>query len=144
MKERIEKEFKEALKEKNEIKVSVLRMLKADLHNLSKDKKELKDEDYIKVIQKHVRQHKDSIEQFEKGNRGALVEKERAELSVLETFLPKMLSEEELTKIIKDTIAELDASTKKDMGRVIKEVIAKAKGTADGRQVSRIASGLLK
>jgi uncharacterized protein YqeY len=145
LKERIEKELKEALKQKDAIKTSVLRMLKSDLHNLSIQKKEeIREENIIKVIQKHARQHKDSIEQFKKGNREDLVQKEEKELAILESFLPEMLSEEELQKIIKDVIAELGAATKKEMGSVIKEVVARAKGKADGKTVSQIVSGLLK
>jgi len=145
IRERIEKELKEALKEKNDVKVSTLRMLKADLQNLAIQKKEeLKDENTIKVIQKQVKQRKDSIEQFKKGDRDDLAAKEEKELAILESFLPKMLSEEELTKIVKDVIAELGATTKKEMGGVIKEVMAKAQGRVDGRAVSQLVSDLLK
>ncbi len=141
---RIDKELKEALKSKNEIKVSCLRMLKSDMHNLSKQKKEeLKDQEIIKLIQKHVKQHKDSIEQFTKGNRDDLAQKEKSELQVLQAFLPKMLSDVELEKIIKDVIKELGASTKKEMGAVIKEVMARTKGCADGKSVSIIVSKVL-
>ena len=145
IKERIEKELIGALKKKDEIKVSTLRMLKADLQNLTIQKKEdLKNESIIKIIQKQVKQRKDSIEQFKKGKRDDLAAKEEKELTILESFLPKMLSEEELAKIIKDVIAELGATTKKEMGGVIKEVIAKAQGRADGKTVSQLVSGLLK
>ena len=145
IKERIEKELIGALKEKDEIKVSTLRMLKADLQNLTIQKKEdLKNESIIKIIQKQVKQRKDSIEQFKKGKRDDLAAKEEKELTILESFLPKMLSEEELAKIVKDVIAELGATTQKEMGGVIKEVIAKAQGRADGKTVSQLVSGLLK
>ncbi|MFH1752581.1 MAG: GatB/YqeY domain-containing protein [Candidatus Omnitrophota bacterium] len=145
LKERIEKEFKEALKEKDSVKVSVLRMIKAELLNLVIQKKEeLKEESVIKVIQKQINQRKDSIEQFKKGNREDLVAKEEKELAILETFLPNMLSEDELAKLVKEVIAELGAATKKEMGGVIKAVIAKAEGRADGRAVSQIVSSLLK
>jgi len=144
MKERIEKELKEAMKKKDEIKISCLRMLKADIHNLSIQKKEdIKNEDIVKIIQKQVRQHKDSIEQFTKGKRDDLAEKERKELIILESFLPKQLPAEELKKVIKDVIGECGATTKKDMGKVIKEVMARIKGQADGKTVSQIVSELL-
>ena len=145
IKDRIEKGFKEALKDKDADKISTLRMLKADLQNLAIQKKEeLKDENIIKVIQKQVKQRKDSIEQFKKGNRDDLAAKEEKELAVLEAFLPKMLSKEELEKIVKDAIAELGATTKKDMGNVIKAVMAKSQGRADGKTVSGLVAGLLK
>ena len=145
MKDRIEGELKEAMKAKDALKISCLRMLKADMHNMAIQKGEkLKEGDITKIIQKQVRQHKDSIEQFTKGGREELAEKEKKELSILESFLPKAMPQAELEKIIKETIKELGAETKKDMGKVIKEVMAKAKGTADGRAVSAIVSGLLK
>jgi len=145
IKESIEKELKEAMKAKDSVKMSSLRMLKADMHNVFIEKKEeLKDADIIKIIHKQVKKHKDSIEQFKKGNREDLAKKEGGELAILETFLPKQLPEKELRKIIEDVIKEIGASTKKDMGRVIKEVMAKAKGQADGKAVSQMVSGLLK
>ena len=145
MQKRIDKELTEALKAKNAEKVSCLRMLKSDMNNLAIEKKEeLKEADIIKVIQKQVKQHKDSIEQFEKGDRSDLAEKEKRELVILEAFLPKQMPKAELEKLIKDVIAETGASSKKEMGRVIKEVMAKTKGTADGKTVSQLVSGLLK
>ena len=145
MQKRIDKELTEALKAKNAEKVSCLRMLKSDMNNLAIEKKEeLKEADIIKVIQKQVKQHKDSIEQFEKGDRSDLAEKVKRELVILEAFLPKQMPKAELEKLIKDVIAETGASSKKEMGRVIKEVMAKTKGTADGKTVSQLVSGLLK
>lgn len=142
---RIDKELTEALKAKNADKVSCLRMLKSDMKNLAIQKKEeLKEADIIKVIQKQVKQHKDSIEQFEKGDRNDLAEKEKRELVMLEAFLPKQMPKAELEKLIKGVIAETGPSGKKEMGRVIKEVMAKTKGTADGKTVSQLVSGLLK
>ena len=144
LKDRIEQEFKEALRQKNEARVSCIRMLKADMQNLAIQKREeLKEEQIIQVIQKQIKQHKDSIEQFEKGNRIDLVAKEKGELAVLEAYLPDMLSENELQAIVKDVIRELGVSTKKDMGKVMKEVLARAKGRADGKAVSSIVSNSL-
>ncbi len=143
--QRIEKELKEAMKQKDEIKVSSLRMLRSDMHNLSIQKKgQLKEEDIIKVIQKQVRQHKDAIEQFTKGKREDLAQKEKKELAILESFLPKALSQEELEKVVKDVISESGASTKKDMGNVMKEVMNRVKGRADGKTVSQVVASLLK
>jgi len=146
LKDKIEKSLKHAMKNKDTVKISALRMLKSDMHNLSIQRKgeDLKEEDILKVIQKSVKQHKDSIEQFAKGKRDDLVKKEKAELAILESFLPKAMAKEELEGIVKDVIKELGASTKKDMGKVMKEVMAKAKGKADGKMTSQIVSGLLK
>jgi len=145
LRKRIEKEFREAMKSKDEAKVSAMRMLKSELQKLVIEKREeLKEENVIKVIQKLVRQHKDSIEQFTKGQRGDLVEREKKQLAALETFLPNMLSEEESQKLVKDVITELGASTRKDMGRVMKEVLARAKGRADGKTINRLVCSQLK
>lgn len=145
LEEKLENEFKAALKEKNAIKVSTLRMLKADINNLKLDKniKDLSGEEIVRIIKRHVKQHKESIEQFEKGKREDLVEKETKELNILKGYLPEEMPEEELKKIIKDTVSELKASGKKDMGKVMKAVMQKVKGSADGKKVSEMVSGML-
>lgn len=145
LEERIESEFKTALKKQEKIKLSTLRMLKADINNLKLEpnKKALTDGDIIKIIQRQVKQHKDSIEQFEKGKRQDLVEKEKEELEILLGYLPEQLSEEELKKIIAGAIKELEATSKKDMGQVIKSVMERVKGRAEGKAVSQIVSNLL-
>ena len=145
LEERIENEFKAALKQRDKIKVSTLRMLKADIINtkLDQNKKALKDEEIVKIIQRQVKQHKDSIEQFEKGKRQDLVEKEKKELDILLSYMPEQLSEEELKKIIADTIKELGATGKGEMGKVMKLVMERVKGRADGKKVSQIVSSLL-
>ncbi|NQT95016.1 MAG: GatB/YqeY domain-containing protein [Candidatus Omnitrophica bacterium] len=142
--ERIDNDLKRALKSKDAIKVSTLRFLKAALKNAEIEKKEaLKDEDIIVIIKKQVKQRKDSIEEFKKGNRADLAEKETSELNVLKSYLPEELNQEELLVIIKEAISETGASSAKDMGRVIKEVMAKAKGRADGKTVSMLVKGEL-
>ncbi|MFH1594600.1 MAG: GatB/YqeY domain-containing protein [Candidatus Omnitrophota bacterium] len=145
LEKRIESEFKAALKERDKTKVSTLRMLKSEMNYslLGQDKKGLSEDDIVMIVQRQVKQHKDSISLFEKGNRGDLVEKEKRELDILLTYLPKQISCEELTKIINETIAEVGATTKKDMGKVIKAVLEKVKGATEGKKVSQIVSGLL-
>jgi hypothetical protein len=145
LEERIENEFKAALKQRDKIKVSTLRMLKADIINtkLDQNKKALKDEEIVKIIQRQVKQHKDSIEQFEKGKRPDLVEKEKKELDILLSYMPEQLSLEELKKIIADTIKELEATGKGEMGKVMKSVMERVKGRADGKKVSQIVLNML-
>lgn len=145
LEERIENEFKAALKQRDKIKVSTLRMLKAEIINvkLDQNKKTLKDEGIIKIIQRQVKQHKDSIEQFEKGKRQDLVEKEKKELNILLSYMPEQMSEEELKKIISETVKELEATSKNEMGKVMKSVMEKVKGKADGKKVSQIVSSML-
>jgi len=93
----------------------------------------LSDADFVSVVQKEVKKRRDSIEQFEKGGRAELAEKEKKEIPVLESFLPKALSPEELEQLVKASIQELGATGKKEMGAVIKAVQAKAAGRADGK-----------
>ena len=145
LEERIENEIKLGMKARDAIKVSTLRMLKADIYNikLKKNKTGLTEEEVIKAVQTQVKRHKDSIEQFKKGNRQDLVDKETKELDILLAYMPAGLSPEELKKIVEDVIKETGAVTMKDMGKVMKAAMEKVKGRADGNEVSRVVSGLL-
>lgn len=145
LEERIENEFKAALKMRDTVKVSTLRMLKAEINNvkLEKNKKALDDAELTKILQRQIKQHKDSIEAFEKGKRADLAEKEKKELQILSGYMPEQLSDEELNKIVEETISRLGASGKKDMGKVIKAVMDKVKGQAEGKTVSQLVSGKL-
>jgi len=145
LQEKFNNDFKVALKDKDAIKVSVLRMLKADIINteIKLNKKSLADEDIIKIVQQHIKQHNDSIEQFKKGDRVDLAEKEEKELLILKTYVPKQLSDSELEKIVKSVIGELSATSKKDLGLVIKAVLEKSKGTVEGKRASLAAGKLL-
>ena len=139
--EKIETDLKDALKSKDQIKVSTLRLLKSALGYLAIEKKDdLKDDDVISVIKKQVKQRKDSIEGFKKGNREDLAQKERSELEILKVYLPKEITPEALSAIIDEAINETGASTPKDMGMVMKAVIAKTKGSADGKTLSSIVN----
>ncbi|MCQ9207539.1 MAG: GatB/YqeY domain-containing protein [Omnitrophica bacterium] len=142
----IETEIKKAMKARDAIKVSTLRMLKAEMNNLKIDenKKELSDIEVIKIVRRQIKQHKDSIEQFEKGKRQDLVEKEKKELAILKNYMPEQCSPEELKKIVEEAVRETGASSKKDMGRVMKAVMEKVKGRSDGKTVSQIVSSILK
>ena len=143
---RIEAEFKAAMKAQDKTLVSTLRMLKAEINNLKIDenKNELADIEIIKIVHRQIKQHKDSIEQFEKGKRQDLVDKEKKELAILNVYMPEQCSPEELKKIVEDAVRETGASSKKDMGRVIKAVMEKVKGRSDGKTVSQLVSGMLK
>ena len=96
------------------------------------------DDKVIGLIQKMVKRHKESIEKFTEGGREDLVEKEKEEMAVLEEYLPEMLSPEELTKIIEESISETNADSLKDMGKVMSDVMSKTKGRADGKEINRI------
>jgi len=142
---RLAAEIKAAMLAKDADRLSALRMLKSAVGYAQIDRKteNLSEADFVGVVQKEVKKRRDSIEQFEKGGRPELAEKEKKEISVLETFLPKPLSPEELEQMIKATIQEIGASSKKEMGPVIKAVQAKAAGRADGKSISAVVGKLL-
>jgi len=142
LEERLDADLKEAMKAKAEIKVSTLRMLRSGMKNLAIEKKteKLEDKDVMSIIAKQIKQHKDSIEGFTKGNRQDLVDKEKAELVILESYMPKMMSADELKPIVKSAIAAVGAKGRADMGKVMKAVAEEARGIADGKMLSQMVS----
>lgn len=138
LEDKIFNDYKQALKNKDTIRSSALSFLRSDMANalIEKRKKNLDDAEVIRVIKKQIKQHQDSIEQFKKGNRQDLVDKETRELEILKSYLPEELSAEEIKKVIEETILETQASGPKDMGKVIKQVMTKIAGKADGKLVS--------
>jgi uncharacterized protein len=135
-KEKVEQEMILAAKAKDKIRLSALRMLKSGLHNREIDlKRELTDAEFLQLLSSMVKQRKDSIEQFERGGRNDLVEKEQAELKVIEEFLPSQLSEEDLDAAIAEAVSESGAQGIRDMGKVMKVLMPKVTGRADGKTV---------
>ena len=145
LQERLPQEIKAAMLAKDAERLSALRMLKsaAGYAQLERKTENLSDADFVSVVQKEVKKRRDSAEQFEKGGRPELAEKEKKEITVLETFLPKPFSPEEVEQLVKATIQELGATGKKEMGPVIKAVQAKAAGRADGKTISGLVGKLL-
>jgi len=132
-------DLKAAMKEKDNIKKNVITMVRAGILQIEKDKKiELDDEGVLEVIAKAVKQRKDSIPDYERGDRPDLVENLKKEIDVLMTYLPQQLSEDELDSIVAQTIYEVGAQSVKDMGRVMKALMPKVKGRADGRLVNEL------
>lgn len=142
LEERLDADLKEGMKARDEIRVSTLRMLRAAMKNLAIEKKaeKLDDRDVTSVIAKQIKQHRDSIEGFTKGNRQDLVNKETAELAILESYMPKMMSADELKVIVKSAIEKVGAKGRADMGKVMKAAMEDAKGSADGKMLSQIVS----
>ncbi|MEX1014748.1 MAG: GatB/YqeY domain-containing protein [Candidatus Paceibacterota bacterium] len=145
----LKEQLKEAMKEKDANRVSVIRDLLSSFTNeavtLGKKPDEiLDDETALKVIARKAKQRKDSIESFEKADRDDLVEKESKELKVLEEYLPEQLSDEEIEKIVDKKMEELGVSEKKDMGQLMGAVIKEAGNKADGGRVSKIVQSKLK
>lgn len=143
--ERINEDFKKAMKEKDNVALSALRMVKAALKNeaISKKKDKLSDDETIAVLSKQAKQRKDSIESFRKGGREELAAKEEKELSIINSYLPEKMSEDDLKKLIDEIIKETGANSKKDMGKVMKALMDKAKGRIDGKPASRLVNEAL-
>ncbi|MBU2251971.1 MAG: GatB/YqeY domain-containing protein [Proteobacteria bacterium] len=135
-KETVDREMILAAKSKDKIRLSALRMLKNGLHNREIDlKRELDEVEFLQLLSSMVKQRKDSIEQFDKGGRMDLVEKEQAELKIIEEFLPAQLSEADLDAAITEAIRETGATSARDMGKVMKVLMPKLTGRADGKAV---------
>ena len=143
--DQIAADLKQSMLAKDVVRTSTLRMLKSAVEYFKIEKKQesLTDADVTAVIKKQIKQRQDSIEGFEKGGRVDLADKEKAELAILKAYLPEELSQAQLEEIVKATIAELGATTKTDMGKVMKAVQAKSAGRADNRLVSQLVSAQL-
>jgi len=161
LQENLNNNLKNALKEKQELLILVLRGLNAAIHNkeiekrtkLSKQEKDIKkleelsklsEEEVLEIISSEAKKRRDSIEEFKKGNRQDLVDKETKELEIIKNYLPEQMSEEQIREEVKKSIAETGAAGPKDTGKVMSLVMPKLKGKADGQVVSKIVGELLK
>ena len=142
--ERIDSDLKEAMRARDTAKLGVLRMLKSALKYAAIAKSgaeaELSDAEAAQVIRKQVKQRQDSIESFEKGSRAELANKEKEELSILNAYLPQAMSADEVEKTVREAIAEVGATSKAQMGTVMKAVQAKVAGRVDGKTLSQEVS----
>jgi uncharacterized protein len=140
LKEKIAKDLNEALKQKDDRKLSALRLLRAEIkkREVSGQRKELSETEVIEALQMLVKQRRESIRLFQEGKRQDLVEKEEAELQVLLGYLPQPLSPTEIGAILEQVIGETQATGLKDLGKVMKAVMAKVAGKADGKTVSEM------
>jgi uncharacterized protein YqeY len=136
--EQVQKHLVDAMRKKEELRLSTLRMMKAALQNKQIEKRgTLEEKEELQVFSTMIKQRKDSIEQFEKGNRPELARKEAEEIAIIEAYMPKAAGEEEVVTIVRATIAEMGTPTMKDMGAVMKNVMAKFAGArVDGKLVS--------
>ncbi len=143
--EKVDKDTTEALKAGEKDRLLLLRGLKSDLKYAKLDKgDDLTDDDVIEVLTYQAKKRRDSIEQFEKGGRDDLVAKETVELEIVNRYLPQQLSDNELEEIVAEVITETNASTPADIGLVMKNLMPKVKGKADGRKVNEIVTKKLK
>jgi uncharacterized protein YqeY len=144
LRERVDADMKTALKSGAKEKLSTLRMLIAALKNKKIDKRrELTEEEVSETVRTLIKQRKDSIEQFGKGGRQDLVDKETAEVAVLEAYLPQQLSREELDAMVREAVVQSGAQGAKDMGKVMKVLIPTVGGRADGKLVSELVKQAL-
>jgi len=139
LEEKLLEEMKQAMKTNDKIRLSTIRMIRSSSKNKEIElRRKLEDEDIQKVIQGMVRKGEESLEQFLAGGRADLVEKERAEIEILKSFLPQPVSQEEIIRIIDETIRETQALSSKDLGKVMKALMPKLGGKADGKLINQL------
>lgn len=142
LKEQILSDLKDSLKSGDNLKRDVLRMLSGALKNVEIDKKKkeegLSDEEVLEVVKRSIKQRKDSVEQYEKGNRQDLADKEKSEIGILSVYLPQQLSEEKVREEIKNVISQIGASSKADFGKVMGLAMKKIGSQTDGTIVKKI------
>ena len=144
LKEKLMQDFKDAMKDKDEIKKNTITMIRAAILQVEKDNQvELDDNAITEIIAKELKKRKDSLAEIEKSDRTDMIEQINTEMGIIKSYLPEELSIEELTTIIEDTIKEVEATSMKDMGKVMQAVKAKTTGRADGRTINEIVKKLL-
>lgn len=144
LKQDIEQGVKEALKSGDQMRLSTLRFLLSAVKNEEiLRQREATDEDVILVVQRQINQHKEAIEAYQKAGRSELEQKEKQELEILQQFLPKQLSEEEIREIVKEVVNGLPESDKNNFGRVMGQVMARVKGMISGNTVAEIVKKTL-
>jgi len=143
--EKLNEDIKTAMKEKMAEKLLALRTLYSDVKNVAikSGRKDLMDDDVITAVQKAIKQRTDSAEQFRLGGRNELAEVEETQAGYFRVYLPVQFSSEELSAIISETISSLGVTSKKEMGKVMKELTPKIKGKADMKEVNQIVSSML-
>ncbi|CEH33196.1 GatB/YqeY domain-containing protein [Romboutsia lituseburensis] len=144
LKQKLQEDLKSSMKNKDTVRKSVVTLIRASIKQYEVDNRvELDDEDIIDIISKQMKQRRDSLEEFAKANRQDLVSETESEIEVLKEYLPQQLSEEELNKIVKETISELGATSMKDMGKIMSAMMPKVKGRADGKQINELVKANL-
>jgi uncharacterized protein YqeY len=145
LRDRLTEDLKLAMKSRDQLRMDVIRMIKAAILNKEVElRKDLDEAEMSRIMATLIKQRRESVEQFEKAQRTELAEKERKEITIIETYLPKALSAEELDRIIVSVLADTGSRSLKDMGAVMKAVMARLAGqTVDGKQVSNLVRAKL-
>jgi uncharacterized protein YqeY len=142
--ERLNEDMKLAMKSQAKFKLSVIRMVRAAIKNLEiEQRRPLDDQEVLDVLSREIKQRRDSLQEFEKAGRDDLAEAVKAEIAILIEYLPQQLTEEEVKSIVQQTIQEVGASSKADMGKVMSALMPKVKGRADGKVVNQAVQQLL-
>ncbi len=144
LKDTLLQDLKEAMKEKDTVRKNTVQLVRSGVLQIEKDKQiELDDEGVLDVIIKEVKKRRDSLPDYEKSGRKDLIDELKREISILLAYLPEQLSDEDIEKIVKETIEKLGANSIKDMGKVMSEVMPKLKGRADNKTISQIVKKFL-
>ena len=145
LEEKIDKDYIDAMKARDKERSSAVSFLRAQLknHRIDLRVEKLQDSDVITVIKKQIKQRQDSIEQFRKGGREEMAQKEEREMALLKSYLPQELSDDQLKAMVKEAIAQTQATSIKDMGKVMKAVLEKASGRADNKKVGDLVKAAL-
>lgn len=142
--EQVSEKMKQAMREKDQVTLEAMRAIKSAIkYKKAETGQEPDDDEIVLLIQKEAKKRKDSIAEFKRGGRDDLAEKEEAQLKAMDSFLPEEMGDDEIERIVKETIDETGAISKKDMGKVMKSVMPKLKGQADGKKVNQMVSKLL-
>jgi len=142
--ERLNEDMKAAMRSQDKFRLSVIRMVRSSIKNVEIDqRKTLADNEVLEILGRELKQRRDSIQEFERAGRGDLAEAVKAEIDILAEYMPQQLSEAEIEDVVKQTIAEVGASSKADMGKLMSALMPKVKGRADGKLVNQAVLRLL-
>ena len=142
--DQIHSDLKEAMKAKDSIRLGALRLILTAVKNKEKElRRELEEREVLQIVSNQIKQRKDSIEQYRKSGREDVVQKEEQELEILQAYMPQQLSEEELEKLVTETIKEVGATSVKDLGKVMKAIMPRIAGRADGKVVNQMVRAQL-
>ena len=139
LKEQLTEDMKSAMKQKEHVRLTTIRLVRSAIKNREIELgQDLDDGEVLKVIATAVKQHKESIEHYKKGDREDLVKQEQAELEILESYLPQQMTEDEVSALVKEAIEAVHATSMKDIGKVMKYIMPKTQGRADGRMINQL------
>jgi uncharacterized protein len=142
--DRLNEDMKQAMRSQDKFRLSVIRMVRSSIKNIEIDqRKSLDDQEILDVLNREIKLRRDSLHEFEKAGRQDLVDQLKQELDILAVYMPKQLSEDEVKVIVQQTIQEVGASSKADIGKVMGALLPKVKGLADGKFVNQIVQQLL-